>query len=165
MELKRTFDIRRFVVLSYFLLASIYLAVGFSPKMAEAVNYDISASLSIPAINLNSEVTAMTLHDGILDTPDTAVGSFSRAKNKIFLVGHRMGIFKDLDLVLVGDKITYENITYIVKQTEILAKAEISMNKLLDEAEVPTLVVMTCAGETLPGGDATHRLIITASVQ
>ena len=28
-----------------------------------------------------------------------------------------------------------------------------------------SIVVMTCAGELLEGGDATHRLIVTASVR
>lgn len=164
MELRRSFDIRKFVVLSYFLLASIYLAIGFLPKSAEATNYSsTSAKLSIPSISLNSSVAAMTLHEGVLDTPDTIVGSFSRAKNKTFLVGHRAGVFENLNQIETGDEIIYNGASYTVTGAEVLAKAEISMNKLLAETEEPTLVVMTCAGDSLPGGDATHRLIITAT--
>ncbi len=161
--MKKTFGARGFVVLSYFLLALIYLAVGFSPKPAEAAIYDVSAEISIPAISLTSDVTAMTIRDGNLDTPDTIVGSFSHAENKIFLVGHRSGVFKNLNRLKVGDEIIYNDETYIVKETTESKKSEISMNELLRAAEIKTLVVMTCAGENLPNGDATHRLIITAT--
>lgn len=163
MEIKKSFDLRRFVILSYILLASIYLAVGFSPKPAEA--YNGMPQLSIPAINLNSDVTTMKLNNGKLNTPDDIVGSFSYAENKVFLVGHRVGVFENLNQVKIGDEIIYENVTYVVREAEILAKAEISMNELLKAEDEPTLVVMTCAGEVSPSGDASHRLIITASAQ
>ena len=36
------------------------------------------------------------------------------------------------------------------------------MDEVLAPTEQNTLVIMTCAGEDLGGGDATHRLIVTA---
>ncbi|MBR0242424.1 class F sortase [Candidatus Saccharibacteria bacterium] len=165
MELKKSIDARKIVALAYLILMSIYLAIGFTPAPVEAVNYDIATEILIPSISLASDVTALKLRDGNLDTPNTIVGSFSYAKNKTFLVGHSSTVFQNLHEVKVGDEIIYDYTTFIVKKMEVLERAEISMTELLREAEVETLVVMTCAGENLPGGDATHRLIITAEVQ
>ena len=165
MELRKSIGIRKVVVFAYFLLLAGYLIVGFSPAPAEAAVYEISAELKIPTIGLISDVTTLKLRDGKLDTPDAIVGSFSRANNKTFLVGHAATVFKNLKNLEVGNEIVYDNTTFVVQKTEILAKAKISMNELLRETETETLVVMTCSGEALPGGDATHRLIITATIK
>ena len=162
MELRKSVDIRRVAIVMAFLMVLTYLGIGFSTSPAEATKYEISTEITIPAINLESDVTALKLRDGKLDTPDTIVGSFSRANNKIFLVGHATTVFRDLKNLKMEDEIIYDYTTYIVQNIEVLEKAEISMNGLLKEAEVDTLVIMTCFGEMLPGGDATHRLIITA---
>ena len=37
------------------------------------------------------------------------------------------------------------------------------MEEILSPAETNTIIIMTCAGEPLPGQDATHRLIVTAT--
>ena len=42
------------------------------------------------------------------------------------------------------------------------AGEKIDMDKLLKTSRQDTVVIMTCAGKLLDGGDATHRLIITA---
>lgn len=165
MELKKSISLRGIVTLVYVAFLAIYLAVGFSPAPAEAAKYEVATEISIPSISLTSDVTMMKLRDGNLDTPDTIVGSFSYAKNKVFLVGHSSTVFQNLKNVNVGDEIIYDYTTFVVKKAEVLARAEINMNELLAEAETETLVVMTCSGEELPGGDATHRLIITAEVQ
>lgn len=165
MELRRSFDLRKVTILTYFVLMAFYVLFGFTPTPVEATKYEVSSELTIPSIGLSSDVTSMKLYDGQLDTPDTIVGSFSNAENKTFLVGHRKGVFSELENVEVGDEIIYDYTTYVVQKTEVLAKDEISMNALLRAEDVETLVVMTCASEDLPGGDATHRLIITASVQ
>jgi sortase (surface protein transpeptidase) len=39
------------------------------------------------------------------------------------------------------------------------------MMDLLKKEDREALVVMTCAGELLGGGEATHRLIVNASVR
>lgn len=165
MELRKSFDLRKVTISTYFVLMAIYVLFGFTPTAAEATKYEVSAELAIPSIGLTSDVTALRLHEGNLDTPDTIVGSFSNAENKVFLVGHRAGVFHDLENIKVGDEIIYDYETFVVKKTEVLEKAAISMDALLKAADTKTLVIMTCAGEDLPNGDATHRLIITASVQ
>ena len=161
MELKRHLDLRYIFVGVYVLFFLIYIVLGLQPAEA-AVSYEVSANLSIPSIGLNSDVTSLSLRDGHLDTPDTIVGSFSRAKNKTLLIGHSTTVFEHLDSVQIGDEIVYNDRVYSVISREIQAKADISMARLLQAADNEMLVLMTCAGELLDGGDATHRLIITA---
>ena len=161
MELKRHFDLRYIFVGLYVLLFVTYIIVGLQPAEA-AANYEISANLSIPAIGLRSDVTELTLRDGNLDTPDTIVGSYSRADNKTLLIGHSTTIFERLNEIRLGDTIEYDNASYTVISYKIQAKPDISMAHLLKRADEDTIVLMTCAGELLENGDATHRLIITA---
>ena len=137
-----------------------YFIVGLSP--AEASNYVVSGRLDIPAINLSADVTSVEPKDSKLETPDEIVGSYSRHKNKTFLVGHSSTVFQDLNNLKIGDYLKYNDSIYVVKNTQTLQKSEISMNKILAEAEVDTVVIMTCAGQILSGGDATHRFIVTA---
>ena len=159
MELKRGHDWRRLVSILYVLAFSVYLIIGLQP--VEARNYDISGEVTIPSINLNSAVTTLTLNNNRLDTPDTIVGSYSR-NNKIFLIGHSSTVFKNLHLVKLGDVVYYKDKIYKIIGTETLAKSQIDMNEILTPTKQNTLVIMTCAGEDLGGGDATHRLIVTA---
>lgn len=163
MELRRRLDLRMVLAGLYVLLLGIYIIVGLQP--ADATKLEVAAELSIPAIDLTSDVTNLKLNGTKLDTPATIVGSYSQAKNKTLLIGHSTTVFENLNQVQVGDEIDYNGKEYVVKESEILAKAEIDMNELLAEAETDTLVVMTCAGELLGGGDATHRLIITATIE
>lgn len=160
MEIQHNLNPKYIFALIYVLCFGAFLKIGFLP--AEAANYDISAELSIPSINLDTDVTTLQLKDHQLDTPDYIVGSFSRANHKTLLLGHSSTVFKSLANVNVGDLITYDNTDYLVTNIELLEKADINMNSLLSAAEKDTLVLMTCAGESLPNKDATHRLIITA---
>ena len=160
MELKRGHDWRRLVSILYVLAFSVYLIIGLQP--VEARNYDISGEVTIPSIKLNSAVTTLTLNNNRLDTPDTIVGSYSRNNNKIFLIGHASTVFKDLHRVKLGDTIYYENKIYQIIEMKTLVKSQIDMDEVLAPTEQNTLVIMTCAGEDLGGGDATHRLIVTA---
>ncbi len=162
MELRRRLDLRMVLAGLYVLLFSIYIVVGLQP--ADATKLEVAAELSIPAIDLNSDVTNLKLNGTKLDTPGTIVGSYSQAKNKTLLIGHSTTVFENLNQVKVGDEINYDGKIYIVKESKTLAKAEISMDDLLAGAEIDTLEIMTCAGELLGGGDATHRLIVTAVV-
>ena len=98
-----------------------------------------------------------------LNTPDTIVGSYTRAENKTLLIGHSTTVFQDLDQVKMSDYINYNNKTYQVNDIELLEKSDIDMNDALKTTDKDTIVIMTCAGTLLEGGDATHRLIITAS--
>lgn len=160
MELKRHLDLRYVFVGLYVLFIVVYVVIGLQP--ADAINYEISADLEIPAIGLESGVTKLTLQDGRLNTPDTIVGSFSRAEHTTLLIGHSTTVFRHLDSVRVRDEIKYDYESYYVTDIEVESKADISMSKLLKDSSIDTLVLMTCAGELLDNGDATHRLIITA---
>ena len=160
MELKRHLNLRYIFVGLYVILFVAYIVVGLQP--AGATQYEISAELSIPGIELESDVTKLALHDGRLDTPDTIVGSYARYEDKTLLIGHSTTVFEHLSDVQIGDEITYDNVNYYVVSRYVQAKQDISMHKLLASEDSETLVLMTCAGELLGNGDATHRLIITA---
>lgn len=162
MGIRQSFDIRKFVIISYFSSLFVYVIFGFMP--AGAKNYDISGKVSIPAINMFSEVTSLELEGRKLETPDYIVGSYSNAENKTLLIGHRSTIFNKLDEVMIGDSIWFNGQEYIVSDSEIYEKANINMDQLLAREDENTLVVMTCAGKYLDTSDATHRLIVTAKV-
>ena len=163
MELRKSLDFRKIVIVLYFVAFGIYLLVGLAP--AEAADLVVATEIEIHAIDLKSDVTMLEMKDHELTTPDDIVGGYTRAKNKTFLVGHSTGVFSRLNQLGVGEEIIYDLVKYTVTKVEILEKSEISMNKLLLPAEKDTIVLMTCAGELLDGGDATHRLIITAVTQ
>lgn len=162
MEIKSRFDFRSLVILLYVICFAAYLIFGLTP--AGAAHYDVFTNIEIPSIGLNSEVTSLSLEDNQLKTPDTIVGSYSRAKNKTLLIGHSGTVFGDLDEVWVGDAIEYNGASYLVKDIVVERKEDISMRELLSEAETDTLVIMTCAGTYLENNDATHRLLITAEI-
>ena len=167
MELKKRISSGKIFAVLYILAFSIYLAIGLQP--AEAVKaekeYNVSAELSIPSINLVSGVTDVKLTDDGLETPDTIVGEFSNHKNKIFLFGHSSTVFQNLKDVKLGDIIEYNSKVYRIVETSIVGKAEINMSDVLDEEKTETVVIMTCAGEDLGDGDATHRLLVTAVIE
>ena len=164
MKLKRALSLRTIVTTIYVCSVVIYLFFGIQP--ADAATYEITGQLEIPAIGLTSDITTLSLENGELKTPDTIIGSYSRSDSKIFLVGHRSTVFKDLIAVRPGDLISYGNEKFKVLEMSIEVKESISMSKLLapDKNNEKTLVLMTCAGESRENGDATHRLIITAKL-
>ncbi len=160
MELKKRLDLRFILVGIYFVAFLVYIIVGLQPVGAK--NYAVSANLQIPSINLQSEVTTLSLEGRELKTPDYIVGSYTHAKNKTLLIGHSSTVFKNLDKAKLGEEISYDDLAYKIVDVKLYEKSEIKMSKLLKEAEKKTLVLMTCAGDDLGDGDATHRLIITA---
>ena len=161
MELKQRLSIRKIFVGLYFLAFAIYLVVGLQP--AGATNYEVSAKLVVPKIGLNSDVTTLTLDNNSLNTPDEIVGSYSQAKNKTLLIGHSATVLENLYQVALGDGINYDDADYKIVAIDMVPKYQIEMSKLLSSADRDTLVIMTCAGQLLDGGDATHRLIVTAT--
>ena len=164
MELKKRLNIRTVLIGLYAVVFVVYVIVGLQP--AEAVQgYETSAELNIPSIGLTSDVTTLQLEDRELKTPDTIVGSFSRAENKTLLIGHSSTVFKDLNKLVLGEEISYNDHIYIVQKIETLEKAEVKMSELLKKTDKDTLAIMTCAGADLGNGDATHRLIITAEIK
>lgn len=160
MELGRRCNPKIIFIGLYILAFVVYIIFGLQP--AEATNYRIFAKLDIPSINLESDVAALNLTDAGLETPNTIVGSFSNAKNKVLLIGHSSSVFRDLDRVILGEKIEYNNKEYKVIKREIFAKSLISMNDVLESEDRDTIVLMTCAGQMLENSDATHRLMVTA---
>lgn len=160
MESRRRIDFRKVFSLIYVLAFGVYLTIGLQP--ANAKNYEISGNLVIPSINLVSDITSLALSDHKLDTPDTIVGSYSKYSGKTLLIGHSTTVFKDLRQVNTGDTIFYNGKGYKIANTEILAKSQIDMNRVLARTSSNTIIIMTCAGEILDSGDATHRFIVTA---
>ena len=158
--MRRRINLRRIALTSYFTSFFAFLLVGLAPVFA--TEYEVSGKISIPSIGLDADVTTLELKDNHLETPERIVGSFASAYNKVFLVGHASTVFSSLKNVRVGDEIEYNNIKYVVKNTTVLAKTEVDMQKLLEASQVNTLIIMTCSGQDLGGGDATHRLILTA---
>ncbi len=160
MELKRRLDFKYVLIGLYIFAFLIYLIVGLQP--AEAVNMDISTELSIPSIDLTSDVTTLSLGKDGLDTPDTIVGRYSKNINNTLLIGHSSTVFQNLKDVKVGDLISYDLGEYTIVSTEVFRKIDIDMNDVLSKRDVETIVIMTCAGELYDDGDASHRLIVTA---
>ncbi|MBR3254274.1 sortase [Candidatus Saccharibacteria bacterium] len=164
MEIRARLDFRKIVILLYAVCFVVYLIFGLTPTSAGATYYEISGNLEIPAIDLNSDVTTLNIEDHQLKTPRTIVGSYSQSENKTLLIGHSSTVFSKLDQIWVGDIVNYNGYSYLVKDIIIDKKENISMRELLRAAETDTLIIMTCAGNDLEDGDATHRLIITAEI-
>ena len=160
MELRKRIDLRKLMTYAYFVSFAVYLLVGLMP--AAAIEYDIDATLEIPSIGLTSDVTKMRLNGRDLEAPDDIVGSFSNHTNKTLLVGHSTMVFNNLSKASLYDVVNYNDRVYVIKNLQVIQKEDISMNKVLSEAKTDTLVIMTCAGELIGDGDASHRLIITA---
>ena len=163
MELKKRLSLRTVLIGLYVVVFFFFLIWGLQPAEA-AQSYEISAELNIPSIGLVSDVTTLQIEDHELKTPDTIAGSFSRAENKTLLIGHSGTVFQNLNETRLGDEIIYNNSKYIVGKIEVLEKADVDMSKMLAPAEKDTLVIMTCAGMDLGNGDATHRLVLTATI-
>ena len=165
MELKKRLNIGTVLIGLYVVVFVTYLAFGLRPVAEAAQSYEISAELNIPSINLASDVTTLQLENRELKTPDSIVGSFSRAENKTLLIGHSSTVFQNLNRIAFGEEINYNDHIYTVQKIETLEKSEIDMSKLLARAKKDTLVIMTCADDDLGNGDATHRLIVTAEIK
>jgi len=142
------------------LVLPLYLYFGLQPNIpADAASYP---RLVIPGIQLDTPVEELELEDRQLNVPDMIAGSYSSEPNKTLIVGHSSTVFEDLDQLEIGQELTYNDRNYEITYLEVLEKEKISMRKVLAGATEDTLILMTCAGESLPNQDATHRLIITA---
>ena len=163
MELKRRIDYRNVFVIIYFLVFIGYFVIGLLP--ANASDYHISGSVIIPSIGLESKVTDIEIQNGKLNTPDTIVGSYSTNERKTLLIGHASTVFESLFEAKVGDRIIYNKQIYTIIASQVYPKSEIRMSRLLGPSNRDTLIVMTCAGQDLGDGDATHRFIVTAEAE
>ena len=160
MELRRRHNFRRILTVVYVLAFAVYIIVGLQP--AEATHYNISGNLTIPSIGLSSDITTLELSDHRLNTPDTIVGSYNKYANRTLLIGHSSTVFNNLHNVAVDDYIVYNNADYLVTDIKTLPKDKINMDLLLMPLKDESVVIMTCAGESIGEKDATHRLIVTA---
>lgn len=138
----------------------IYLYIGMQP----AVSLDFSSYpvLEIDTIGLATPVAPVELKDHQLTAPDTIAGVYQQQTNKRLIIGHSSTVFQKLSGVAPGDHFTYDESEYIVTTVKTLAKSEIAMSEILAAETKDTIIIMTCAGESLPNQDATHRLLVTA---
>ena len=159
MELKKRFDVRKFLIISYVLVFAVYIIYGLQPaRAAEA----IKGHLTIGTIGLSTDVAAAETNEEGLITPDDIPAIYSINPNKALVYGHSARIFEKLDLLKVGDVINYNNKDYYVTSVTVQKKDDVRMNGLLSGRERDTIILMTCAGELYENGDASHRLLVTA---
>ena len=152
---------RAIFVSVYAVFLAVYIIVGLQPVSATSTTQIIS-TLSIPSIDLEANVTKLTLKDKELQIPDDIVGEFHTSKKNHLLLGHSTTIFKNLENLDVGDTIYYGDNRYIVSTEGIKDKDQVNMKELLKNTGAEKITLMTCAGELLENQDATRRLIITA---
>ena len=162
MELRKHLSLRYVFTVLYIVAFLAFLIYGLQPVDA-AEAYEIGGEVAISSIDLKSDVAILELTDGGLKTPDTIAGSYTRAENKTLLIGHSTTVFRNLNKVKLGDAIEYGGKSYEVRMIDMVMKNKIDMDELLKASEKDMLVIMTCAGKLLDGGDATHRLILTAT--
>ena len=148
-------------MISFVLVFGIYIWFGLQP--AEAAR-TISSSINIPALSINSDVIETEMTDGKLKVPATLAASYSRNNNKTLIYGHSTSVFKNLDGIKIDDIIIYNDKEYHVTNVRTLKKDEINMYEVLSYEEKDTIIIMTCDGELYENGDASHRLIVTASI-
>ena len=154
--------IRVFTVGFFMIMLPVYVFIGMQP--AASINTEGLPTLSISSIRLNTPVSPLELNNRELIAPANIAGSYTNSKNKIFIIGHSSTVFRRLADVETGDLLEFDGATYQVVERQILAKADISMSTILAASPIPTIIIMTCAGESLPNQDATHRLILTAEI-
>ena len=158
---KKLANPRAIFVSLYAIFLTAYIIIGLQP--ASATSLRIIGSLSIPSLNLNTEVAKLTLEGGQLNIPENVVGEYHISKKNHLLLGHSTTIFRDLEKLQVDDEINFGDSKYKVTTYEIKAKSDIQMKELLQNDGTDKLTLMTCAGQLLSSQDATDRLIITAT--
>ena len=154
---------------AYAVFTFAFFTIGLQPvRSAETVYAEESTEadsiLNIPSISLTAPVMQSTVTDNVLSVPDQIAASYSTSTNKTLIFGHSSTIFKDLNLVKIGEIATYNEKSYQIIDITEKQKNDISMPEILAPASKDTIVLMTCSGELIPNsdGDHTHRLIITA---
>ncbi len=155
-------EIKMFLGAFFAIMLPIYIFIGLQP--IPTVNAGSLPRLEIPSIKLNTPVASLELTNHQLIAPETIAGIYESTENKLFIIGHSSTVFKKLDRVKVSETFVYENQTYQVQELKTLPKSDIRMSEILQAEDQPTIILMTCAGTPLPNQDATHRLIITATL-
>ncbi len=156
-------EIKMFLGAFFAIMLPIYIFIGLQP--IPTANADSLPHLDIPSINLSTPITTITLTDGRqLISPATIAGVYEAAENKLFVIGHSSTVFNKLYRVKVNDIIGYNGKQYLIRELRTLQKSDINMGQILQSETEPTIIIMTCAGTPLPNQDATHRLIVTATL-
>ncbi len=154
-------EVKWFLASFFIIMLPVFFWIGFQPIPVDAASLP---QLQIPSINLETPVTSVQLIDHQLEVPATIAGIYTQAENKLFILGHSSTVFKNLSSVQVGSTLSYDHKTYQIIKTTVVPKADISMRQILQAEAEETIIIMTCAGEPLPHQDATHRLIVTATL-
>lgn len=154
-----TFWIRIGLVALYLAWAIAFVVLGMRPRVTDAAS---GVALEIPAITLSTDVQQVQLENHRFAVPDAVAGAYRSYQNKVFIMGHRNTVFVDLEKVKAGDVIVYDGIEYLVESAKIMQKSEVDMSEILADSDVPTLILMTCAGQQITETDFTHRLVVTA---
>lgn len=157
----RSYRALRVAVVTFFtIVLPIYIFVGLQPvSSAAGENYP---SLTIDAIGLDTPVASLELNNQELIAPAAIAGIYDQHNGKLFIIGHSSTVFQRLAEVAPGTVITYDSQLYIITEAITVEKSAVDMTKILASTEQETLILMTCAGQSLPGQDATHRFIATA---
>lgn len=158
---KKLANPRAIFVSVYAVFLAAYIIIGLQPANATSAETIVN-TLSIPSINLQTNVAKITLKDEQLQVPDNIVGEFHTSKKNHLLLGHSTTIFKNLENIDIGDTIFYGDNQYIVSTEEVKDKDQVNMKDLLKNTGAEKITLMTCAGKLLENQDATKRLIITA---
>lgn len=121
--------------------------------------------LSIPSIGLSVNVSASALSAGELSVPASGVSVYGN-----LLMGHVTGTFAGLSNVQIGQKIGFNNQTYVIT-AKIVEKVSddrrlVGAYNTNDLAFGDSLVLMTCAGSYRQFTDGkytySHRLLVFA---
>lgn len=156
-------EIKMFLGAFFAIMLPIYIFIGLQP--IPTANADSLPRLDIASINLSTPVTTIELTDDRqLISPATIAGVYEAAENKLFVIGHSSTVFNELHRVKVNDIIEYNGKQYVIRELRTLQKSDINMRQVLQSETEPTIIIMTCAGTPLPNQDATHRLIVTATL-
>ena len=129
MELRKPFNIRRFLIISYALTFALYIIFGLQP--VDAAEYNINGRLSIDSISLETSVAELANSTDGLKTPEKIAGSYSLRDNKTLIIGHSTTVFEKLDGIDLGDEINYNGKIYYVESIQVVEKNKINMNKIL----------------------------------
>lgn len=150
--------------IAFVLLVGVFPAYIFfgAHTNAFAIPANINGQLSIPQLNLSTAVQELKLKDNRFETPDYIAGAYTGRHNNTFIIGHSTTVFQPLTQIQIGYSVNYNGDTYLVNGISVMDKNSIQMSRVLASHDRPTLVIMTCAGESLGAGDYSHRLIITA---
>jgi|GEM_PF-5131495 len=148
----------------YVAVVAVLFVTGIVPVVTGPSWVDAASSeeLIIDSIGLETVVEEVELKNRVLDVPEKVAGSYTQARNKMFIFGHSSTVFQNLSDVMAGSEIEYGGKIYEITEKEVTEKSEINMDEILETEKVDTIVLMTCAGTPITDTDYTHRLIVTA---